>query len=104
MRFAATTLEPLRLGRCAVCECRRDGSSVGAGWLRAALGYERVLRDEFERATTIRYILDNPVKAGLVTRAAEFPYTGSSRYSIAELEAQASASDEAVLPGPRTSG
>ena len=51
--------------------------------------YERVLRDEFERSMTIRYILDNPVCAGLVTTPSEYPFLGSDRYSIEELMQQA---------------
>ena len=51
--------------------------------------YEHVLRDDFERATTIRYILDNPVTAGLSKRPVDYAFTGSSRYSLEELIQQA---------------
>jgi putative transposase len=48
-------------------------------------GYERVLRDEMERATTIRYILDNPVNAGLAEEPGDYPFLGSACYSVPEL-------------------
>jgi putative transposase len=52
-------------------------------------GYERVVRDEAERLQTLRYILNNPVAAGLVTRAADYPFLGSQCYSVTELLEQA---------------
>jgi REP element-mobilizing transposase RayT len=48
-------------------------------------GYERVIRDAAERARTIQYIVNNPVAAGLVTRAADYPFIGSQLYSLSEL-------------------
>ncbi len=48
-------------------------------------GYERVIRDEIERALTIRYILENPVKAALVLRVSDYPFVGSASYTLAEL-------------------
>ena len=55
-------------------------------------GYERVVRDDMERATTIRYILDNPVDAGLATDPADYPFLGSQSYTVAELVQQAAPS------------
>jgi putative transposase len=52
-------------------------------------GYERVVRDEAERFQTLRYIVNNPVAAGLVTRAADYPFLGSQCHSVAELLEQA---------------
>ena len=48
-------------------------------------GHERVIRDDMERALTIRYLLANPVKAGLVDHPAEYPFLGSQKYTIDEL-------------------
>jgi putative transposase len=48
-------------------------------------GYERVLRSEDASLSVARYILENPVRARLVTRATDYPFTGSDRYSIAEI-------------------
>ena len=50
------------------------------------------LRDDMERATTIRYILDNPVEAGLATDPADYPFLGSQSYTVAELVQQAAPS------------
>ncbi len=52
-------------------------------------GYERALRSEIERATTIRYILDNPVEAGLAQEPGDYPFVGSSCFSLPELVQQA---------------
>jgi len=48
-------------------------------------GFEHFIRDEMELAQTIGYVLANPVRAGLVSHPSEYPYLGSSRYSIKEL-------------------
>jgi REP-associated tyrosine transposase len=48
-------------------------------------GYEHVIRDDMERALTIRYVLANPVRAGLVADPKRFRGFGSQRYAIAEL-------------------
>jgi len=37
----------------------------------------------------VRYIVQNPVRAGLVTNARDYPWSGSSRYTIDELEEHA---------------
>jgi putative transposase len=61
-------------------------------------GYEHALRGDIERAATIRYILDNPLRAGLACDPADYPFLGSSRYTVAELVEQALPSDEARVP------
>jgi putative transposase len=48
-------------------------------------GYDRILRDEIERALTIGYVIANPVRAGLASHPSEYPYLGSERYAIDEL-------------------
>lgn len=48
-------------------------------------GYERFVRDDMERALTIRYLLLNPVKAGLVDDPREYHGLGSQRYTVHEL-------------------
>ena len=60
--------------------------------------YEHVLREDIEEAATIRYIIDNPVREGLVRQAADYPFTGPQRYSLEELEQLAIASDEGKIP------
>jgi putative transposase len=39
--------------------------------------FERVLREDDEPYAAIDYILNNPVRAGLVTRAVDYPYSWS---------------------------
>ena len=56
------------------------------GWqLWQRYGFERVVRDDLERAFVIGYIVGNPVRAGLVSHPAEFPYLGSQVHSVEEL-------------------
>jgi putative transposase len=52
-------------------------------------GHERVVREDFERAVTIGYIVMNPVEARLVAFPADYPFLGSQRYTVAELIQQA---------------
>ena len=49
-------------------------------------GYvDRVLRDDEASPSVIRYIIANPVRAGLCEHPNEYAYSGSSRYSVGEL-------------------
>ena len=48
-------------------------------------GYEHFIRDDMERALTIRYVLANPVKAGFVSDPRQFHGLGSQKYTIDEL-------------------
>ena len=59
---------------------RRDGRKL---WER--YGHDRVIRDERELAMTVRYILANPVRAGLVHHPREYPFLGSEKYTVDEL-------------------
>jgi putative transposase len=47
--------------------------------------YERVLRDEDDVLQIARYILNNPVRAGLGESPADYPHLGSDRWSLEEL-------------------
>lgn len=47
--------------------------------------YERVLRQDEDVRDVARYILWNPVRAGLVQTPAEYPYLGSDVWSVEEL-------------------
>jgi putative transposase len=47
--------------------------------------YDRILRSDEQTIIVARYILDNPVRRGLVARFDQYPYSGSNRYSLAEL-------------------
>jgi putative transposase len=48
-------------------------------------GYERVLRNEESTEDVIRYIVGNPIRAGLVTKVTDYPFWGSFKYSREEL-------------------
>ena len=52
-------------------------------WQR--FGYEHVLRDEEAAISVARYILENPVRAGIARTVQEYPFSGSSVYSIEQL-------------------
>ena len=61
-------------------------------------GYERVLRDDEATLSVVRYIVENPLRAGLVQKVSDYPFIGSSVYSLAQVL-------EAVqLPTPWKSG
>jgi putative transposase len=48
-------------------------------------GFEHTLRSEESILSVARYILENPVRAGLVERVTDYGYLGSSVYSIEEI-------------------
>jgi putative transposase len=48
-------------------------------------GYEHVLRSSEAAVSVARYILENPVRAGLVVALQDYPFSGSSVYSLNEL-------------------
>jgi putative transposase len=48
-------------------------------------GFERVLRSEDATLVVARYIIDNPVRAGLVADCRDYPFTGSSAYALDEI-------------------
>ncbi len=54
------------------------------------VGYwERVLREYDDTRAVVRYVLENPVRAGLVRRAEDYLWVGSARFTLAELAAHA---------------
>lgn len=48
-------------------------------------GYEHVIRDDESTRQVIRYVLENPIRAGLVLDVSEYPFIGSSEYSVEQL-------------------
>jgi putative transposase len=48
-------------------------------------GYEHVLRSEQNAAVVARYILENPVRAGLARTVLEYPFVGSQVYDVKDL-------------------
>ena len=58
---------------------RREGRLWQAGY------FERVLRADESELSVSRYIIENPVRAGLVISAEDYPLTGSSCYSVEQI-------------------
>jgi putative transposase len=48
-------------------------------------GYERALRSDEATLSVARYILENPVRAGLVDRVEDYPFLGSGDYTIPQI-------------------
>jgi len=48
-------------------------------------GYEHVVRDDEKTQVVARYILENPVRAGLVVNPLDYPFSGSQIYKVADL-------------------
>jgi putative transposase len=48
-------------------------------------GYEHVLRDDEETIAVTRYILNNPLRAGLAEKVEDYPYVGSLAYELRDL-------------------
>ena len=47
--------------------------------------YDYVLREDDSVPSIVKYIIGNPVRAGLVKDASLYPYSGSSRYRLDDL-------------------
>jgi putative transposase len=52
----------------------------GKLWQR--YGFEHTLRDDEAALSVARYILENPVRAGLVRRVQDYPFCGSLMYPV----------------------
>jgi hypothetical protein len=48
-------------------------------------GHDRIIRDEADLLERVRYVVRNPVAAGLVSRPEDYPYLGSQRWSRDQL-------------------
>ena len=48
-------------------------------------GYERTLRSEESMLSVARYVIENPLRAGLVRDVRDYPYLGSERYSLDQM-------------------
>lgn len=47
--------------------------------------YDRILRENEDFRALARYLLGNPVRAGLVASPMDYPYLGSERWTLREL-------------------
>jgi putative transposase len=61
----------------------RDSVERGKLWQEGY--FDRVLRPSDQEAAVVRYIVANPVRAGLVENVVDYPFSGSSRYDIRAL-------------------
>jgi putative transposase len=59
---------------------KKYGAKLWQPW-----GFERVLRDEEASFTVARYILENPVRAGLADRVIDYPFVGSDVCELKDL-------------------
>jgi putative transposase len=60
------------------------------------VGYhDRIIRPEENIADVIRYVLENPVRAGLVDRIEDYPYAGSDMCDWRELPADMASNRQA---------
>ena len=48
-------------------------------------GYERTLRREDETLVVAKYVVANPVRAGLVENAEDYAFSGSQTHSLTEI-------------------
>ena len=55
------------------------------GFLWQPSYYDHVLRDDEETSTAVRYVLENPVRRGLVKSFENYPFSGSEVFSVEEL-------------------
>lgn len=47
--------------------------------------YDHILRKDEDIMATARYILENPVRKGLVKEFRDYPFSGSFEYDVAEM-------------------
>ena len=60
-------------------------SKAFAGRLWQRYGFERVLRDDEATLKVGRYILENPLRAGLVERVEDYSFVGSGTHALREI-------------------
>jgi REP element-mobilizing transposase RayT len=72
-----------------ITKCKQCSAHAYAKEFNARLwqpfGYEHILRDEEKMHVIARYILENPVRAGLAKTVLEYPFLGSQVYQVKDL-------------------
>ena len=48
-------------------------------------GFKVVLLDDYAPREVVKYIIEHPLRAGLVNHVEDYPFTGSSTHSLKEL-------------------
>jgi putative transposase len=108
--FMPDHLHLLVEGRCESSDCRRfiNRAKQFSGFhysktfghrLWQRYGFERVLRVDEATLVVARYIVENPLREGLVRSVEDYPFAGSRVYSLADIMSAAS-----ELIQPRRSG
>jgi putative transposase len=67
---------------------QRSGFRYAQCWkkrLWQRYGYEHVLRNDESTMAVARYILENPVRAGLAERVEDYPFVGSCQYQLRDI-------------------
>ena len=76
-------------GRCFIARAKRYSGFHNRARFGERLwqwyGFERTLRDDEATVSVARYIFENPLKAGLVERIADYPFLGSNAYTIDQI-------------------
>jgi putative transposase len=70
------------------CAKQRSGYAFARRWggrLWQSSYYDHVLRDDESVIAVARYILENPLRAGLARAVEDYPFVGSSRYAIRDI-------------------
>ncbi len=94
--FMPDHLHLLIEGRTDNSDCRRfiaqakQLSGFHYGWsggqpLWQPYGFERTLRSGEDTCSVARYIIENPVRAGLVNAPSDYPFLGSDWYTLGEI-------------------
>jgi len=60
-------------------------SKQSGGQLWQRYGYERVLRSEDDTLGVAKYVLENPVRGGLVQSPQDYEFSGSTKYTVQEI-------------------
>jgi putative transposase len=66
--------------------------------------YDHVVRPEEDLSAIARYIIDNPVRAGLVQSSLDYPFVGSDMWPVEALVGGGSVLPGPGMPGPRMPG
>lgn len=66
------------------CSGHAFGRAKGGRRLWQPFAFEHTLRYDADVPRVVRYILENPVRAGLVTSPQDYPFAGSGTYQMAE--------------------
>lgn len=68
---------------------KQSSGQIYRRWSNEALWqegyYDRVVRPEEDLSGIVRYIVENPVRAGLVKSPFDYPFVGSTVWALEEL-------------------